>query len=31
LPMTLLKLSVVTVCSHKEHLKVVPPFTDLVV
>jgi hypothetical protein len=31
LPMTLLKLSVVTVCSHNEHLKVVPPFIDLVV
>ena len=31
LPMTLLKSSVVTVCSHKEHLKVVPPFIDLVV
>jgi hypothetical protein len=31
LPMTLLKFSVVTVCSHNEHLKVVPPFIDLVV
>jgi hypothetical protein len=31
LPMTLLKFRVVTECSHKEHLKVVPPFIDLVV
>jgi len=27
----LLKSSVVTLCSHKAHLNVVPPFIDLVV
>ena len=27
----LLKFRVVTVCSHKEHLNVVPPFIDFVV
>ncbi len=31
LPTALLKFSVVTVCSHKVHLNVVPPFIDLVV